>query len=278
MAYGAALQAAKLSSQCDEDIQSLVLIDVTPLSLSTDITDELISVSIPRNTPIPAKKEHIFITCKDFQSSVHIGVYEGESAWTDDNNFLGGFNLRGISWALRGQPEIKACFEIDADGLLSVSAEDLANGERKKMTITRSEGRLSEEEIRRMVRDAERYRVEDEEYRKKVFSKKALDDYVYEIRTVMKQKKVVRKLPERYRKYIENKLQNLMNSVDSKEILEANVYMHKLLNLKMQCTAAYAKFYEGFTNDNEEINDFPNLDRLDISSSAYMESESDEED
>jgi L1 cell adhesion molecule like protein len=192
VAYGAAVQAAILNFEGDKKIEDLLLLDVTPLSLGVKTKGGVMSVLIPKNTMIPTKKESVFSTLSHNQDNVSIKVYEGEHAKTEDNFFLGKFELSGCTSLCRNVPNINVCFDVDVDGILEVTAEDKTKGLKKKITIINKEGRLSSKEMRRMVRDAERYKVEDEEAVKKVKAKNLFENYVYEMRErVKKVEKVV---------------------------------------------------------------------------------------
>ncbi|XP_073124436.1 heat shock cognate 70 kDa protein-like [Henckelia pumila] len=186
VAYGAAVQAAILSGETNEKIQNIVLCDVTPLSLGVSIRDGDMSVVVPRNTTIPTNMEEEFSTYIENQSEVVFQVYQGENARTDDNILLGEFLLSDVPLAPKGIPRFKVTFDIDANGILNVSAVDKSTGKNSSVTITDVKGRLSKDEIEKMVWNAEKYRDEDRKLKKKIEARNSLEDYVYKMKGTAK--------------------------------------------------------------------------------------------
>ncbi|KAG8921188.1 ATPase with role in protein import into the ER [Tulasnella sp. 408] len=244
VAWGAALQGGILSGEKGTD--EVLLIDVCPLTLGIETTGGVFTKIIPRNTVIPTKKSQMFSTAADNQPTVTIQVFEGERALTKDNNLLGKFDLNGIPPAPRGVPQIEVSFEIDANGILKVGAVEKGTGKSESIQITNSKGRLSDEEIERMVKEAEEFAAEDEANRKKIEALNSLQNYVWSMKSqVSDAEGLGGKLSEEDKKTILAAVKEAGDWVESEgSTADAEAFEEKLAEIQAIVNPITSKLYE----------------------------------
>jgi heat shock protein 5 len=254
VAVGAAIQGSILSGEGGEAVKQVMLLDVTPLSLGTAVDGELMQVLIKRGTTIPSESSMVFHTIKDNQRGMTIDVYEGERSMIKDNHLLGLFEMTDLPPAPRGQIEVKVTFKVDANGLLEVTAENLVTKSTKSITITAEDGRLSEEQMKKMVDEAEKYAEEDKRNAAKVEGRNRLEYYLYTISNSLKENEEKIKNKEDLKMLLDI-VEETMEWLEKNENAEESEFKEKYRELELLTNPVLGSFFEAAGGEKDGFDD-----------------------